>query len=309
MLRDLNELLEKHRRGEDTDAGLRRLHGQARRLLPREPAGHRRADGRARPAGRRGSADAQLDDARSSATSSMALCRAGVRLARADAVAVPARRQPAARCDPARTGAARRSSGARRGSGSATAPACSRTSPTSTTSPSSSPSPTAARGWTTSTSTSSRASSATQAAVDARTLAELERALHETGYLKRGSDGQLRLSPEGDAPARQGAAAGRRQPDVGAAGAARPASGRCGRRASRRQPRVGVRRHRALERDAHGHQRGRAHGLRGRRPARRRADRRWATSRSTRPRRAPRRRSRCWWTPRSRWRWPAAGCR
>ncbi|CCH76808.1 conserved hypothetical protein [Nostocoides japonicum T1-X7] len=35
-----------------------------------------------------------------------------------------------------------------------------------------------------------------EAAVDARTLAELERALSETGYLRRGSDGQLRLSPK-----------------------------------------------------------------------------------------------------------------
>ncbi len=35
-----------------------------------------------------------------------------------------------------------------------------------------------------------------QAAVDAKTLAELERALNETGYLKRGSDGQLKLSPK-----------------------------------------------------------------------------------------------------------------
>jgi uncharacterized protein with von Willebrand factor type A (vWA) domain len=34
------------------------------------------------------------------------------------------------------------------------------------------------------------------AGVDARTLAELERALNETGYLKRGSDGQLKLSPK-----------------------------------------------------------------------------------------------------------------
>jgi uncharacterized protein with von Willebrand factor type A (vWA) domain len=34
------------------------------------------------------------------------------------------------------------------------------------------------------------------AAVDARTLAELERALRESGYLKRTSDGQLRLSPK-----------------------------------------------------------------------------------------------------------------
>ena len=35
-----------------------------------------------------------------------------------------------------------------------------------------------------------------QAAVDARTLAQLERALNETGYVKRGSDGQLKLSPK-----------------------------------------------------------------------------------------------------------------
>lgn len=35
-----------------------------------------------------------------------------------------------------------------------------------------------------------------QAAVDARKLAELEKALRESGYLKRGSDGQYRLSPK-----------------------------------------------------------------------------------------------------------------
>ncbi|WP_310962571.1 VWA domain-containing protein [Nocardioides terrisoli] len=35
-----------------------------------------------------------------------------------------------------------------------------------------------------------------QAAVDARTLQQLERALRDTGYLKRGTDGQLRLSPK-----------------------------------------------------------------------------------------------------------------
>jgi uncharacterized protein with von Willebrand factor type A (vWA) domain len=34
-----------------------------------------------------------------------------------------------------------------------------------------------------------------EAAVDARTLQRLERALRDTGYMKRGSDGQLRLSP------------------------------------------------------------------------------------------------------------------
>jgi uncharacterized protein with von Willebrand factor type A (vWA) domain len=36
-----------------------------------------------------------------------------------------------------------------------------------------------------------------RAAVDARTLQRLEQALRDTGYLKRGSDGQLRLSPKG----------------------------------------------------------------------------------------------------------------
>ena len=35
-----------------------------------------------------------------------------------------------------------------------------------------------------------------QSAVDARTLARLEQALRDTGYLRRGSDGQLRLSPK-----------------------------------------------------------------------------------------------------------------
>ncbi|GAA4110484.1 VWA domain-containing protein [Knoellia locipacati] len=35
-----------------------------------------------------------------------------------------------------------------------------------------------------------------EAAVDARTLQELERALRDSGYLKRGSDGELRLSPK-----------------------------------------------------------------------------------------------------------------
>jgi uncharacterized protein with von Willebrand factor type A (vWA) domain len=34
-----------------------------------------------------------------------------------------------------------------------------------------------------------------QAAVDARTLSELEKALRDSGYLQRGSDGELRLSP------------------------------------------------------------------------------------------------------------------
>ena len=75
-------------------AGLRRLHGQARRLLPGEPAEHRRADGRARATRRGGPADAQLDDA-GAARRARCPCCTGVRQPRADAVAEPARRQPA----------------------------------------------------------------------------------------------------------------------------------------------------------------------------------------------------------------------
>ena len=61
--------------------------------------------------------------------------------------------------------------------------------------------------------------------------------------------------PQGDAPARQGAAARRRRADVGTSGPARAARGRGGRRAVRRDPRVAVRRHRAVGPAAHGAQR------------------------------------------------------
>ena len=61
---------------------------------------------------------------------------------------------------------------------------------------SSSRSRTAARGWTTSTSTCWRASWASRPLVDARTLQRLEQALRDTGYLKRDSSGQYRLSPK-----------------------------------------------------------------------------------------------------------------
>ncbi len=63
-----------------------------------------------------------------------------------------------------------------------------------------------------------------QAAIDARTLAELERALMNQGFLDRGSDGQWRLSPK--AMRQLGQAALR---DV-----AQQLSGRHGERATRR---------------------------------------------------------------------------
>ena len=71
MLDDLNDLLDKHSRGEDTAAGLRRLHGQARRVLPGEPAERRRAAGLAGPAGGRRAAVPQQPVAPSSVPSWM----------------------------------------------------------------------------------------------------------------------------------------------------------------------------------------------------------------------------------------------
>ena len=58
MLADLNELLDAHARGEDTERPVRRLHGQARRLLPRAARERRRADRRPRPPRRPRPADA-----------------------------------------------------------------------------------------------------------------------------------------------------------------------------------------------------------------------------------------------------------
>ena len=195
MLGDLNELLEKHRRGEDTEQDFADFMDKHGDFFPENPqdidelmdalAQRAAAAQRMRNSMTQEQRD-ELDALAAQAFGSPELMQS----------LAPARRQPAraaARRGLGRLGGVRRAS---RGSGSATAPACCRTWPTSTTCPSSSRSPTAAPGWTTSTSTSSSGSSATQAAVDAKTLAELERALNETGYLKRGSDGQLKLSPK-----------------------------------------------------------------------------------------------------------------
>ena len=113
-----------------------------------------------------------------------------------------------------------------------------------------------------------------QAAVDAKTLAELERALQRDRLPQARLRRPAEALAQGDAPARQGAAQRRRQPDVRPPGPARPAPCRRGGRAQRGQPGVGVRRHRAVGRDPHGHQRGGPHGGRGRRPRRRRPSRR-----------------------------------
>ena len=103
-----------------------------------------------------------------------------------------------------------------------------------------------------------------EASVDARTLAELEKALRDSGYLKRTSDGQLRLSPKAmrqlgkallrDVAQRMSGRQGNR--DMHHAGAAGERSGAT--------PRVGVRRHRAVGRHPHGDQRRRTQRRGGR---------------------------------------------
>ena len=88
------------------------------------------------------------------------------------------------------------------------------------------------------------------AAVDARTLQRLEKALRESGTMRRGSDGQLALTPKamrqlGKAVLRDG-----RRHDVRPPGRPRRPPVRRRRRAVGGHPAVGVRRHRAVGRDA-----------------------------------------------------------
>ncbi|WP_447645470.1 hypothetical protein [Nocardioides zeae] len=149
-----------------------------------------------------------------------------------------------------------------------------------------------------------------EAAVDARTLAEIERALRSSGYLQRGSDGQLRLSPKAmrqlgrallrDAAERLsgrqgrascGPAAGPPTPPAARVSgpSATPSRGTCPARSStpyaaRSPPAAGLR-----ERGACGW---------------RSPTSRWSSRSSARRRPSPSSSTR-----RSRWRWTAAGCR
>ena len=152
-----------------------------------------------------------------------------------------------------------------------------------------------------------------QSAVDAATLARLEQALRDTGYLRRGSDGQLKLSPKAmrqlgqallrDVANRMSARQGQR--DLRQAGAAGERSGATREWAFGDTEPWDVTRTvtNAIVRNA-------AEG----RPltaTARACEPSWtfAMSRSPRPRPGPRPRSRCSWTRRSRWRWTAAGSR
>ncbi len=115
---------------------------------------------------------------------------------------------------------------------------------------------TTAPGSTTSTSSGSRASSATTRSVDARTLQRLEKALRDSGTMRRGSDGRLALTPKAMRQLGKSAPARVAESMSGPPGRARrPAGRRRGRAAPGRRAAVGVRRHRAVGRDPDDHQR------------------------------------------------------
>ena len=151
-----------------------------------------------------------------------------------------------------------------------------------------------------------------QSAVDAATLARLEQALRDTGYLRRGSDGQLKLSPKAmrqlgqallrDVANRMSARQGQR--DLRQAGAAGERSGATREWAFGDTEPWDVTRTvtNAIVRNA-------AEGRPLTAPPRVSPSWTSAMSRSPRPRPGPRPRSRCSWTRRSRWRWTAAGSR
>ena len=300
MLDDLNDLLDKHARGEDTPARLRRLHGQARRVLPGEPAEHRRAAGLAGPAGGRRAAVPQ-QPVRRPARRAGCVGAAGVRFAVADERAQPARRAPAGGPARARTGTAR--SGSRGddplGMGEG-AQALADIAELEQLAEQLSQSYAGATMDDVDLDMLAR-QLGDEAAVDARTLAELERALMNQGFLDRGSDGQWRLSPK----------AMRQLGQTALRDVAQQLSGRHGERDTRRAGAAGeltgatrpwaVRRHRAVERHPHADQRGAAaRPAPGSRPSRRFGSPS-TTSRSPRPRPAPRPWWRCWSTRRSRW--------
>ena len=241
------------RRGPGHHRAVRPVHGQARRVLPGEPAEHRGAGRPARRPGRGGAADANSMSEQQAEL--MELAQQAFGDPRLGAVAGPAGRPAAGPAARARTGRAAAGSAATTRWAWARPPGPWSSSASSTRWPSSWPRATRAPGWRTSTSTRSTATSATQARVDARALAELQRELERQGLFERAPDGSLQLSPK--ALRRLGESALRDVVDqIGARRGEREThrSGAAG-EADRRDPAVGVRRHRGLERAAHPAQR------------------------------------------------------
>ena len=196
MLDDLNDLLDKHARGEDTPEDFQDFMAQARRVLPGEPAGRRGAARLAGPAGRGRAAVPQQPDRR-------AARRAGCawrsrHSARRELMNALNRLDGHLQAAAARGGLGRlrASSPATTRWAWARAPRRWPTSPNSSSSPSSCRRATPGARWTTSTSTRWPASSATRPPSTRARSPSWSARWSNQGFLDRGSDGQWRLSPK-----------------------------------------------------------------------------------------------------------------
>ena len=249
MLDDLNELLEKHRRGEDTQEDFEEFMAKHGDFFPENPQNiDELLDAMAQ---RAAAAQRMLNSMTAEQRAElMQLSQQAFGSPGADGVTVPARLQPpvaASRRGLGRLGADGRRGGARprrrhrrlpgprrpRRPGRAALPVLRRR-------PDGRPRPRQARP-------PARRRGGGRRAHPPAARAGAARQRHPAARHRR----QPPADPQGDAPARQGAAPRRRREDVGPAGPARAAPGRRGRRAVRRHPRVGVRRHRAVARPAH----------------------------------------------------------
>ena len=308
MLTDLNRMLEAHRLGEDTDQMFSEFMDKHGDFFPENP---QNIDELLDALAQRSAAAQRMMNSmtRRAARRADGPVPAGVRLARADAVAVRARRQPAraaAGRGLGRLRAVRRRAGARprrrhrrtAGPGRPRRPvraalAVLRRRPDGRRRPRQARPPARRRGLgrrphARRAGEGARATPATSSAPPTGSCGCRPKAMRQLGKALLRDVAQRMSGRQGNRDMRHAGAAGER---------------------SGATPRVGVRRHRAVGRHPHGDQRRRTQRRGGRRHHARRParDRRRRGDRDRGA--APRRRSRCWSTRRSRWRWTAAGCR
>ena len=194
MLADLNALLEARRLSQDTQEQFDDFMAKHGDYFPEQPAHARRAAGLPGATGRRGTADAQLDDAGAARRARRARA-AGVRLVGPHGLAVPARRQPPSLRPGEDWGGSERldgQNGLGLGDGTgvfqdladldALAEQLAQSYEGSQLDDLDLEKLARQLG--------------SDAVVDARTLQRLEKALRESGTIRRGSDGQLALTPK-----------------------------------------------------------------------------------------------------------------
>ena len=246
MLRDLNELLDKHRRGEDTDEDFHEFMAKHGDFFPENPQiVEELIDALAQ---RAAAAQRMLQSMSPEQREElMRLSAAGVRLARADGPARPARRDlRALRPGEDWTGSERFDGQEGLGLGDGTG-VLQDLADLDELAEQLSQSYNGSRLDDLDLDALAR-QLGQKAAVTARTLAEIERALQDGGYLRRGADGDLRLSPQAMRRLGKSLLRDTAKQLSGRQGQPGHARRRGRRRADRLQPPVGVRRHRAVGR-------------------------------------------------------------